>query len=73
MIQSIDLSRIKDLSFFVRDVPYHVTHKKDTGDGEAYICIHAVLGYLPFSVESPENRDAIMVNYSPPAILQPTC
>jgi hypothetical protein len=60
LVGTINIGRIQNLSFAINDIPYHVTHKKDTGDGESRVCIQAVLGYLPFSIESSDDRRTIL-------------
>jgi hypothetical protein len=60
LLTSVDANRIGQLSFAVNDIPYHVTHKKGNADGESRICIQAVLGYLPFSIEAGDRRLALL-------------
>lgn len=60
LITSISLDRIGHLSFYIDDIPYYVRHKKDGGDGESRVCVQAILGYLPFSIEEGERRQAIL-------------
>jgi hypothetical protein len=60
LISTIDIKRIAKLSFAIDDIPYYVTHKENTSDGESRICIQAILGYLPYSIDSSERRQAIL-------------
>ena len=59
LITTADTRKIEHLSFMVNDMPFYVTHRKNTGDGESRVCIQAVLGYLPFSIDARERRQAI--------------
>ena len=60
-IKSVDINRIEKLSFYIDDIPYHVTHKKESTNTEASrVCIQAILGYLPYSVDANEKRQALL-------------
>lgn len=60
IVHAIDIDRIESLSFYIDDIPYHVTHKKHGNVSESRVCIQAILGYMPYSVESAEKRHAIL-------------
>jgi hypothetical protein len=60
LLKSISIDQIKKLSFNINDIPFHITHKNDAGDSESRVCIQAVLGYLPFSINAGLNRQAIL-------------
>jgi hypothetical protein len=59
LLTSVNIDRIGQLSFAINDIPFHVTHSKDV-DSASRVCIQAVLGYLPFSFNGRENRQAIL-------------
>ncbi len=59
MMTAIDIQRIEQLSFVINDIQFHVSHKKDSGEGASTVCIQAVLGYLPFSIQGDHHRHAI--------------
>jgi len=59
LFNPIDFERIEELSFHINDIPFQVSRKKDPDTGGTRVCIQAVLGYLPYSAESEEKRQAI--------------
>lgn len=59
LITTVDSDKIERLSFMVNDIPFYVTHKKYNSDGENVVCIQAVLGFLPYSIDGYERRQAI--------------
>lgn len=60
LVTTIDINRIEKLSFVINDIPFHASHKNDNSDSESRICIQAVLGYLPFSIEATDRRQSIL-------------
>lgn len=60
MLAAVDTSRIERVSFFVDDIPFYITHKKNADTQSSMVVIQAILGYLPFSVEAQEKRQALL-------------
>lgn len=60
MIKAVDINQIESLSFFINDIPYYVTHKKNANASESRVCVQAILGFMPYSVEPSANRQAIL-------------
>lgn len=60
LVNAANIDRIQSFSFAINDIPYYVTHKKDAGEGESHVCIQAILGYLPYSIEAGDRRQAIL-------------
>lgn len=58
LLAPISVDRFGKLHFCVDDVPFEVAHTNL--DGTCRIRFQATLGYLPFSVESVERRNALL-------------
>lgn len=54
------IKQIKQFSFNINDIPFHVTHHADSTDSQSHVCIQAILGYLPYSINAHANRQAIL-------------
>lgn len=59
-LRSVGMERFENISFHIDDIPYHVNHKRDPKSGRSLIYIQAVLGFLPFSIESAEKRQSLL-------------
>jgi hypothetical protein len=59
-LKEIDVRRIHHVSFTLNDIPFYVTPiKMPSGSQEMRICMQAILGFLPYSMEDTERRYAL--------------
>lgn len=59
LLHRVTLPCDRNLTFYIRGAPFQVGYKKAVGD-TFRLHIGAVLGYLPFSAESRQNRGALL-------------
>ena len=61
LMSNVGVNRVIRLSFHLNDIQYHVTLKKPSDTDESLVYIQTVLGYLPFSIDANEKRQAILL------------